>query len=117
MLKFKRSTQANASSHQLPINSILGSTSITNIRLTELTAAWLAPLRERRCAELKLTPAGPTTGIFKKTGKNRYHPGCGLTSWMFTICKKLPENPVGNGKWNLTYRVVLEANFREQGNV
>ena len=94
MLKFKRSTQTNASSHQLPIISILGSTSITNIRLTELTAAWLARLRERRSAELKLTPAGPTTRIFKKLARID-HASCDLTSRMFTIYKKLPENPAG----------------------
>ena len=94
MLKFKRSTQTNASSHQLPFDFILGSTSITNIRLTELTASWLTPFRERRSAELKLTPAGPTTRIFKKLARID-HAGCDLTSWMFTIYKKLPENPIG----------------------
>ena len=94
MLKFKRSTQTNSSSHQLPTNFIFGNTSITNIRLTELTAAWLAPLRERRSAELKLTPAGPTTTVFKKLARMD-HPGSDLTSWMFNIYKKLPENPVG----------------------
>ena len=115
MLKFKRSTQTNASSHQLPINFIFGNTSITNIRLTELTAAWLAQLRERRSAELKLTPAGPTTTVFKKLARMD-HPGCDLHLRCLIFTKSFRKIRL-ESKYNTTSRVVLEENFRKQRNV